>query len=132
VKGRAKNMQIEGDSALLLRVLDNLLENARRYAEAPSAIHLRAWSSDGRARIEVQDHGIGIDPSDIPRVFTPFFRGDRSRSRATGGVGLGLSICNKIILAHNGVISITSIVNQGTTVLIELPLVRTELPVQAP
>jgi signal transduction histidine kinase len=118
------DLRVDGDSALLLRVIDNLLENARRYSEEPSVIHLRARRSEANVVIEVEDHGIGIEPSDIPRVFTPFFRGDRSRSRATGGVGLGLSICQKIVAAHGGTLSLVSKVNAGTTVLIRLP----ELP----
>jgi signal transduction histidine kinase len=115
------SLQVQGDSALLLRVLDNLLENARRYSDASSEICLRARSRQANVHIEVEDHGIGIEPSDIPQVFTPFFRGDRSRTRATGGVGLGLSICQKIVLAHGGTLSLQSVVNAGTTVTIGLP-----------
>jgi signal transduction histidine kinase len=126
---RSEPLALNGDAALLLRVIDNLLENAWRYSDEPAAIHLRAraletMSADRpehRIEFEVQDHGIGIEPSDLPRVCTPFFRGDRSRTRATGGVGLGLSICQRIIEAHGGTLSLRSVVDQGTTVAIVLP-----------
>jgi signal transduction histidine kinase len=118
-----------GDAALLLRVIDNLLENAWRYSDEHTAIHLRARALETanpdlpkqNIEFEVQDYGIGIEPSDLPRVCTPFFRGDRSRTRATGGVGLGLSICQRIVEAHDGTLSLRSVVDHGTTVVVVLP-----------
>jgi signal transduction histidine kinase len=117
------SLQVESDSALLLRVIDNVLENARRYSDETSVIQLRAATSSTGVTIEVEDQGIGIEPGDLPRVFTPFFRGDRSRTRATGGVGLGLSICQRIVTAHGGRIDVKSTVDVGTTVVIALPQV---------
>jgi two-component system, OmpR family, sensor kinase len=70
---------------------------------------------------EVGDQGLGIPPEDIPHVFVPFFRGERSRSRGTGGVGLGLTLAKRIVEAHGGTIEVSSAKGAGTTVLVELP-----------
>lgn len=109
------------DPVLVLRVLDNLLENASKYSERGTAIELRAAADGAGASVTVTDHGIGIDPDDLPRVFTPFFRTDRSRSRATGGAGLGLGLARRVVLAHGGTIGIRSEPNLGTSVTFTLP-----------
>jgi signal transduction histidine kinase len=72
----------------------------------------------------VKDRGIGISAEDLPRVFTPFFRGDRSRSRETGGVGLGLTLAKRIVEAHQGTIEVASEVGNGTTVRVRVPGIR--------
>src|SRR5262249_56315920 len=91
---------VAGDAAMLTRVLDNLLDNARKYSDGESAVSLRARAGDGSVVVEIADRGIGIDPADLPHVGTPFFRGDRSRARTTGGVGLGLALARRIVAAH--------------------------------
>ena len=70
----------------------------------------------------VQDQGIGIAPEDLPRVAEPFFRTDRSRTRETGGLGLGLTLSKRIAQAHGGTLTLQSQVDVGTTVVVELPL----------
>jgi signal transduction histidine kinase len=115
-------LTVPGDAALLRRALDNLLDNARKYSEPTNPIALTARRADGHAVVEVVDQGIGIDAADLGEVFRPFFRSDRSRARATGGVGLGLSLAKKIVDAHGGRIGIRSRPGVGTTVTIELPL----------
>jgi signal transduction histidine kinase len=70
----------------------------------------------------VRDRGIGIDPGDLPRLFTPFFRTDRSRARGTGGVGLGLALAKRIAEAHGGAIEVSSAPGEGTTVRVRLPV----------
>jgi two-component system, OmpR family, sensor kinase len=109
------------DPVLLRRVLDNLLENARKYSEADTTIRVETRATPGAVTIAVVDHGIGIDGADLARMFTPFFRTDRSRGRTTGGVGLGLVLARRVIEAHGGTIRITSEPQQGTTVTFELP-----------
>jgi signal transduction histidine kinase len=110
------------DPALFRRVLDNLLENADKYTTvARVPIALRAHARDECIVFEVADRGIGIAPEDVPRVFTPFFRGERSRSRSGGGVGLGLTLAKRIVDAHDGIIEIDSAVGRGTTVCVSLP-----------
>lgn len=109
------------DPVLVLRVLDNLLENARKYSEADTPIVLAARPTDDGVELAITDRGIGIDAADLPQVFMPFFRTDRSRSRATGGVGLGLGLARRVIEAHGGTIAIASEPNAGTTVTCTLP-----------
>ena len=77
--------------------------------------------TDGAVEIAIADQGIGIAAEDLPKMFTPFFRTDRSRARKTGGVGLGLSLSKKIVEAHGGTISLESEPGRGTTVRIRLP-----------
>jgi two-component system, OmpR family, sensor kinase len=114
---------IEADPVLLRRVLDNLLENAHKYSpEADSEISLSVAERAGRACFEVRDHGMGISDDDLPLVFTAFFRADRSRSRGTGGVGLGLTLAKRIVEAHGGSIEVESVVGRGSTFRAWLPL----------
>jgi two-component system, OmpR family, sensor kinase len=74
--------------------------------------------------IEVMDKGIGIAAADLPLVFRPFFRADRSRTRATGGLGLGLALAKRIVDAHGGSLALESAVGEGTTARVRLPIVR--------
>lgn len=110
------------DPALLRRALDNVLDNAAKYT-TPSAgpIVLHAESADDGVEFEVRDPGVGIAPEDLPHVFTPFFRGDRSRTRATGGAGLGLALAKRIVDAHAGKMELSSAPGRGTTVRIRIP-----------
>jgi signal transduction histidine kinase len=113
---------IHVDPVLLRRVIDNLLENAHKYtADATAPIDLGVTCEAGQVVFEVRDRGIGIPADDLPRIFTAFFRGERSRSRETGGVGLGLTLARQIALAHGGRIDVTSTPNVGTTVRVTLP-----------
>ncbi|HET7538703.1 MAG TPA: HAMP domain-containing sensor histidine kinase [Polyangiaceae bacterium] len=114
---------IQADPVLLRRVLDNLLENAHKYSpEADSEVSLAVSEQAGLAVFEVRDHGMGISDDDLPRIFSAFFRGERSRSRGTGGVGLGLTLARRIIEAHGGRIEVESVVGQGSTFRAWLPL----------
>jgi signal transduction histidine kinase len=72
----------------------------------------------------VSDDGQGIGPQDLPHVFEPFFRADRSRTRGTGGVGLGLALSKRVVEAHGGTIAIASELQRGTTVTFTVPLLR--------
>jgi two-component system OmpR family sensor kinase len=113
---------ITGDAVLLRRALDNLLENARAYSDEDAAIELRAQRQGEQLAIAVIDRGIGIAASDLPNVATPFFRTDPSRARRTGGLGLGLSLARRIVEAHRGTLQIESVLGQGTTIRILLPV----------
>ena len=105
---------------LLRRALDNLLENAAKYSEGDIALGARA--EGGSLTLEVRDRGAGIAPSDLKRLFTPFFRADRSRARQTGGLGLGLLLARRIVEAHHGTLEIESAAGQGTLARIRVPL----------
>jgi two-component system OmpR family sensor kinase len=112
---------VKGDAALLRRLLANLLDNAVKYSEAPSQVTLALRADGGAAVLEVRDRGIGFDPADLPRLFTPFFRTDRSRARGTGGTGLGLALAKRIAEAHGGAIAAESAPGAGTVFRVRLP-----------
>ena len=112
---------IEGDAGLLRRVIDNLVDNARKYSEPKSPIVLRVRREGEGVEISVIDRGMGIDAADLPHIFTPFYRADRSRTRKTGGVGLGLTLVRRIVTAHGGSVDVTSQVGRGTEMRVRLP-----------
>ncbi len=110
---------VAADPVLFRRVLDNLLENAHKYSPdpvRPIAVRAEPGAERGAVVFEVADGGSGIQAEDLPHVFTPFFRGERSRSRGTGGVGLGLTLAKRIVEAHGGTIDVMSTPGVGTTV----------------
>jgi signal transduction histidine kinase len=111
---------LDGDAVLLRRVLDNLLENAARYSDAGEPVRLEARGGDAVTFV-VSDQGVGISAEDLPRVFRPFYRADKSRSRATGGLGLGLALVKRIVEAHGGSIELESAPGQGTRARVRLP-----------
>lgn len=126
--GRTLVVKFEGvlpalvaDPAMLRRVIDNLLDNAAKYSEAPAPVELAAEGDGASLRVSIRDEGIGIEPQDVPRLFTPFFRTDRSRARGTGGVGLGLALAKRIVEAHGGTIDVESRPGLGTTVRFRVP-----------
>jgi len=117
-------LSLVADKMLLKRALENVLENAHKYSLPNRPIEVRAEQATGATSVSitVQDDGVGIDAEDLPHVFTPFFRGDRSRARQTGGTGLGLTLAQRIVEAHGGTIRLQSQPEHGTTVTICLPL----------
>ena len=116
------------DSDRITQVLLNLLDNARRHTPAGGSITVGARQEGTLLEIEVRDTGSGISPEDQPYIFERFYRADRSRSGATGGSGLGLSIVKAIIIAHGGTIRAESVPGAGTRILFTLPLVQDAVP----
>lgn len=129
--GRTLNVDLDleqaevlGDASVLRRAIDNLLSNADKYTpDAALPITLRASQQAGEVVVEVEDQGIGIAPEDRAVLFTPFFRADRSRERSTGGVGLGLALAKRIIVAHGGTLSVRHR-EDGTTFEVRLEAQR--------
>ena len=119
---------IEGDAGLLRRVIDNLVDNARKYSEPERPITVRLWRDGDRVCLAVIDRGMGIDAADLPHIFTPFFRADRSRTRKTGGVGLGLTLVRRIVTAHGGSVDVQSEIGRGTEVVVTLPAMAASGP----
>lgn len=109
---------VEGDPHLLRVVFDNLLENAEK---AGDVIRLKARIEGHSAIVEVIDNGIGIPDEALPRIFERFFRADPSRSRRTGGSGLGLSIVQAVVERHGGKVEVDSVSGLGSTFRIILP-----------
>jgi two-component system OmpR family sensor kinase len=122
--GEGVPVEIDADPNLLRRVLENLLENAHKYSPAEGAIRIELQARDDAAVFTVSDRGHGIAPADLAFVFEPFFRGDRSRTRGTGGVGLGLALAKRVVDAHGGHIQIASQLDVGTTVTFSIPRAR--------
>src|SRR5258705_9399827 len=101
----------------------NLLENAVRYSPEGEVVEVAVERKDGGpARIIFEDHGIGIPPEDLPHIFERFYRGDPSRTRATGGFGLGLAIAKALVEAYGGAYTSPQRPSQGTRMTVELPL----------
>lgn len=116
---------IRGNRRLLRQVINNLIDNAIKYTPAGGRVTVEV-SRDPRRRkaiLTVSDTGIGISPSDVPKVFDRFFRGDKARTRPAkaAGTGLGLSICQAAVAAHQGQISCHSELAKGSTFVVELP-----------
>ncbi|MBT2657408.1 HAMP domain-containing histidine kinase [Bacillus sp. ISL-18] len=97
------------------QVILNLLDNARKYSEPGTKIIVSVWQVEGKTHIQVQDEGKGIPKEDLPRIFERFYRVDKSRTRALGGSGLGLSIVKQLVEAHGGTIEAVSSQSVGTT-----------------
>ena len=114
--------RIEVDPDRIQQTVAILISNALRYTPANGTIALGAKGEADHVLIEVTDTGSGIVPEDLPHVFERFYRADKSRSRAAGGSGLGLAIAKGIVEAHGVSISVTSRMDQGTRMLINLPI----------
>jgi signal transduction histidine kinase len=115
---------VRADSVDLHTVWANLLQNAIQHSPQGSTVFLKVATTDNNtASVTVEDSGTGIPPEHLPYVFERFRRGDPSRSRATGGFGLGLSICKAIVQAYGGDIQIACPGRVGTRVSVSLPAV---------
>jgi signal transduction histidine kinase len=111
------------DSARMGTVLKNILDNAAKYSATDSGpVEVHVDAAGGTVSVRVKDDGPGIPPGEISRVFDPFYRVDRSRSKETGGYGLGLSICKRIVEAHGGTIVLVNNPGRGATAIVTLPL----------
>jgi two-component system, OmpR family, sensor kinase len=110
-----------GDRDRLRQVMDNLLSNVRSHTPAGSPARVSLARENGRAVIEVGDSGPGLSEDELARVFERFYRADSSRARASGGVGLGLSIVAAVARAHGGSVGVSSEPDLGATFRVELP-----------
>jgi len=113
-----------GEPDAIEQVLTNIISNAIKYTPGGGKIEVKCYGDFSKAYITVQDNGIGIPESDLPRIFERFYRVDKARSRQSGGTGLGLAIAKEIILRHEGTIEIESPQQKGTIVKIMLPLYK--------
>ncbi|MGL5150807.1 MAG: sensor histidine kinase [Clostridium sp.] len=103
------------DEDKIIQALLNILVNGIKYSEENSVINIRSFKTNGDVVIEIRDNGIGIPKKDLNNIFKRFYRVDDSRTRKTGGSGLGLSITKEIILSHNGDVTVESEINKGST-----------------
>jgi len=119
-------VMIQADTALLQQAMYNLVENAIKYTPQDGRVMVRARVSDDLFHFEVQDSGIGISPIDQPRLFEKFYRGGQREAREQKGSGLGLAIVRSIVERHGGKVWLESILGQGSTFFIEVPLHQPE------
>lgn len=110
-----------GSDTLIYRLIFNLTENAIRYNRTNAQVHISVCDNKDKILIRVRDNGHGIPEQYRESIFQPFFRIDKSRSRAHGGVGLGLSLVWEIVLLHKGAIKIEESSDNGTVMLVTLP-----------
>lgn len=122
--GPLQEITVLGDRTRLQQLFTNLLDNAIKYTPRGS-IRISLEETDGTAVVRVKDTGMGIPPQEQEKIFKRFYRVDKSRSRETGGVGLGLSIVQWIAHAHNGGIEVISELDKGSTFIVRLPLHHT-------
>lgn len=117
---------LRGDPELLHRAIENVVRNAVRYTSPGTAVELGLRRDGGQALISVRDHGEGVDPKDLERLFDPFFRSGEARDRASGGYGLGLAIARRAVELHGGDITAFNAPGGGLQVDLRLPLISAD------
>jgi PAS domain S-box-containing protein len=113
---------IAADPEQLQRAFTNLMENAIDYTPEGGSVNIRTRATPDKVVIEIADTGIGITTEDLPHIYDRYYRSQQARSLERGGTGLGLPIAKKIIDMHLGEIEVTSVLGQGTTFRIQIPL----------
>jgi two-component system OmpR family sensor kinase len=118
---------VEGDEARLRQVVTNLVGNAVNHTPSGTDVEIAVGLRAGHARLEVRDHGEGVDPVKARRVFERFYRADPSRGRSSGGGnGLGLAIVAAIVGAHNGQVGVAPTHGGGATFVVDLPTANSQ------
>lgn len=120
--GKCKNITLVGSDILIYRLVYNLVENAIKYNHSGGQVTVTAYRKEKHVYLSVEDTGNGIPEELRERVFEPFFRVDKSRSRELGGVGLGLALVREIVRVHDGSIAVRSNPSGGTVFDVILPL----------
>ena len=113
---------VTGSYVLLYRAVYNLVENAIKYNRPNGSVTVSVKEKNGQAMILVKDTGIGISPENQKKIFDPFFRVDKSRSRAMGGAGLGLALVDSIAKEHGGTVKVLESSETGSTIALMLPV----------
>jgi signal transduction histidine kinase len=121
-----EDLIVNGDKVKLRQLFINILENAVRYTPNDGNISVSLVRSELDALVTITDTGIGIPPEHLPHIFERFYRVDKARSRAEGGVGLGLAIAKFIADSHGGKIEVESAEGKGTSFYLSLPLKKAE------
>lgn len=119
---RLLDSQVKADRSLIKQALRILVDNAIKYTNAGGHITVTVESAGDFVKLSVTDDGIGISPEIVPQIFDRFYRADESRTRATGGAGLGLSIAKWISTRHGGHMEVLSREGIGTKVMLALPV----------
>lgn len=120
-------IRLHADPDRLAQVFVNLIDNALRHTPTGGAVRVEADADENDAVVRISDNGMGIPFKDLPHVFERFYVVDRSRARDISGAGLGLSIVKQIIDAHGGSVSVESMLGNGATFTVRLPIARLNL-----
>lgn len=123
--GKCKDITMVGSDILIYRLVYNLVENAIKYNHSGGQVIVEAYQKEKQVYLSVEDTGSGIPEELKERVFEPFFRVDKSRSRELGGVGLGLALVNEIVRVHDGSIAIRPNPSGGTIIEVQFAVNRT-------
>jgi signal transduction histidine kinase len=121
--GAMPAVSLRGDRELLEYAFYNLLNNAVKYSPEGTSVECRCTADSSRLHIAIEDHGMGMDPADLKRVFDRFFRSRRAEESGIAGTGIGLSIVNEIVAQHEGRIEVASELGKGSTFTVVLPFV---------
>ena len=113
---------VTGSYVLLYRAVYNLVENAIKYNRPHGSVSVSVKQENGQAMVLVTDTGIGISPENQKKIFDPFFRVDKSRSRAMGGAGLGLALVDSIAREHGGSVKVLESNEKGSIIALMLPV----------
>ncbi|WHY76759.1 ATP-binding protein [Neobacillus sp. WH10] len=112
----------KADKDRLMQILSNVLNNALKYTPEGKNVTISVVTDmEGFVGFKIQDEGSGMNEEDIPHIFERFYRGDKSRDRKTGGIGIGLSIVKALMDAHKGIIKVKSRLNKGTSITLWFP-----------
>lgn len=126
------DVYIYTDRVRVLQILANLLNNAVKFSPPGSTVRLGAHAVQNQLVFEVEDHGAGIAPEDLARIFEPFYRTAHSDRQAIQGTGLGLAIVKRLVELQNGSIEVRSTVGLGSTFIVRLPAATADLPGSPP
>jgi signal transduction histidine kinase len=116
-------IRVEGDAGRLSQVVGNLVDNAIRYASAGTMIRITIVRRGACARVAIHNTGDTVEETALPHIFERFFRADPSRTRGSGGAGIGLAIVKELVTAHGGDVGANND-GDGVTVWFELPLLE--------
>ena len=122
VSASSEPVLVHADRRQIASVIHNLVDNALKYSKGGSEVNIQVRQSEGMAELVVQDKGIGIPRRDQARIFERFYRVDKSRNFASGGIGLGLAIVRHVAVNHDGKVSVDSLEGEGSTFTFRLPL----------
>ena len=123
----ARSSWLDASPTLLRIALENVLRNALFYTPAETEVTVTLTRAGDGALVVIRDYGPGVPEFALPHLFDPFFRVDESRTRHTGGTGIGLAIVERVVTLHGGVVSAQNVLPSGLRVTIELPALPAEL-----
>ncbi|MGH2513790.1 MAG: ATP-binding protein [Candidatus Limnocylindrales bacterium] len=115
-------LRIRHDPQRIGQVVSNLIGNALKFTPSGGQVNVEVRAAEGGARIEVRDTGVGIDTTELPRIFERFYRGSRANEARSSGSGLGLAIVKSIVDMHGGRVTVDSRLGQGSSFVVSLPL----------